>query len=497
MMEERSDDIRDALTNIAQQARSLLQNFDNSNVDPIEQRLVDRRRDASVLSPGIPTSGTSTSIPSNTGHNVQGLTAVSAQLRRLFPTVGNRTSGSKSFRGRKGKQPVPKRAKKKDIVYKDLVLLPSPDTKSVPTHQTRCRLEKNGFVVHGFPVDKSLQEEELRGQIRQSFPALKETEFEFVKSCYGQIIKPKLATGVFFSVARVLGLAGQGGIYIRPENEIAATQDSYTDSPSHSPDPVVGGSASSSVAFEQVESDDDKDVSGVTTDPYLLGPGPSNREPNQEGLNQLREMFPGKSNSILQHALTLHGSVDRAVLSPSRNRPQEVVDDYEDDDDESLLNPIFTPQGEEESLEAVLKKLEKGLSTEQEKLKVDEEDLLNDSMAYYKGSRFDPKKHLRVVYRGQPAVDTGGVTRHFFSQLLQVLSEMFFHGSCYGSPIYSADIVASGLMKYIGTVIVHSILHGGPGFPVLSPSVYRYIATGDIDAAMTMMNYDCSEPLQH
>ena len=197
----------------------------------------------------------------------------------------------------------------------------------MPTHQTRCRLEKNGFLDHGFPVDKSLQEEELRGQIRQSFPALKEKEFEFVKSCYGQIIKPNLATGVFFSAARVLSLARQGGIYVRPENEIAATQDSDSDSPSHSPDPVVGGSASSSVAFEQVESDDDNAVSGVTTDPYLLGPGPSNRKPNQEGLNQLREMFPGKSNSILQHALTLHGSVDQAALSLFRNRAHEVVDD--------------------------------------------------------------------------------------------------------------------------------------------------------------------------
>ena len=73
MMEERSEDIREALTNIAQQARSLLQNFDNSNVDPIEQRLAGQRRDASILSPGIPTFGTSvcTSVPSNTGPNVQ------------------------------------------------------------------------------------------------------------------------------------------------------------------------------------------------------------------------------------------------------------------------------------------------------------------------------------------------------------------------------------------------------------------------------------------
>ena len=86
-------------------------------------------------------------------------------------------------------------------------------------------------------------------------------------------------------------------------------------------------------------------------------------------------------------------------------------------------------------------------------------------------------------------MDTGGVTRHFFSQLLQVLSEMFFQGIIYKSPVYNADTVASGMMKYIGTIIVHSILLGGPGFPVFSPSVYRYIAT--------LLNYgDCSEPVK-
>ena len=98
---------------------------------------------------------------------------------------------------------------------------------------------------------------------------------------------------------------------------------------------------------------------------------------------------------------------------------------------------------------------------------------------------------------GQPAVDTGGVSRHFFSQLLQVISEMLFQGTNYKGPIYNADTVASG-MKYIGTIIVHSILLGGPGFPVFSPSVYRYIATGDINAAMVMLNYgDCSEPVKN
>lgn len=495
-MEEKSDDFREALTNIARQARSLLENFNESNMQPIEQRLVSQRsREAGVLS-RIPASATS--VSSSTGNVNTTSTAVAAQLRNLFPTVGSRSSGSKSHGSRlssKSKKPAPKKAKKNDIVHKDVVLLPTPDTKSVPTHQTRCRLENNGFVVHGFPVDRSLKEEDLKGQIRELFPALKEIDFQFVKSCYGQIVTPKLATGVEFSAARVLSLAGQGSIYIRPENDVSASLDSDSESPPQSPVPV-GGNSSPGLSFaEQRESDDDDTSSGLLNqDPYLLPPGPSNRTPNEGGLDQLREMFPGTSNSILQHALTSHGSVSQAALSLSRNFSQVVVDEDEEED-ESLFIPTFSSPAD--SLEAVLKKLKKGLSSEKEKLKVDEEDILNDAMAYYKDPKFDPTKQLRVLFRGQPAVDTGGVTRHFFSKLLEVISEMFFHGSTYKSPVYNASVVASGMMKYIGTIIVHSILQDGPGFPVFSPSVYRYLATGDIDTAMGIMNYgDCSQEVK-
>ena len=43
-------------------------------------------------------------------------------------------------------------------------------------------------------------------------------------------------------------------------------------------------------------------------------------------------------------------------------------------------------------------------------------------------------------------------------------------------------------MKYIGTIIVHSILQGGPGFPIFSPSVYRYFSTGNFELAMRTAN---------
>ena len=42
-MEERIEDFREALSNIARQARSLLQNFNDGNVQPIEQRMLNQK----------------------------------------------------------------------------------------------------------------------------------------------------------------------------------------------------------------------------------------------------------------------------------------------------------------------------------------------------------------------------------------------------------------------------------------------------------------------
>ena len=113
------------------------------------------------------------------------------------------------------------------------------------------------------------------------------------------------------------------------------------------------------------------------------------------------------------------------------------------------------------------------MSRERVKVKI-EEDILNDALTHYKSPEFDVKKTLRIQFKGQPAVDTGGVTREFYPKLFQVIGKMFFQGGKYKSPVYSADIVASGLIRYFSTVIVHSILQGGPGFPVLNPSLYCY-----------------------
>ena len=86
-MEERSEDFREALSNIARQARSLLQNFNDSNVQPIEQRMLEQRpRDSGNISARTPSSS-----QTNVNNSNVESTAVAAQLRNLFPTVGKRS----------------------------------------------------------------------------------------------------------------------------------------------------------------------------------------------------------------------------------------------------------------------------------------------------------------------------------------------------------------------------------------------------------------------
>ena len=59
-------------------------------------------------------------------------------------------------------------------------------------------------------------------------------------------------------------------------------------------------------------------------------------------------------------------------------------------------------------------------------------------------------------------------------------------------------MVASGVMKLVGTIIVHSILQGGPGFPVFSSAAYNYLVTGDLHEAIKgIILKDCSIQMEH
>lgn len=230
-------------------------------------------------------------------------------------------------------------------------------------------------------------------------------------------------------------------------------------------------------------------------------PGPSTVLTEAEQINQLKEMFPDWSENNLKSLLDIHGDAHSVALSisrPENTNPAEASDYViESDDDDLLASPFTSKDDAPVTLQSLLNDLKCNLLNERVKLKVDQEDLLNDAMTFYKDPDFDPRKRLRVIFNNQPAADTGGVTRQFFTQLLGMISDEFFQGVEYKQPIYNSNMVACGIIKLCGKIIVHSILLGGPGLPIFSPGVYDYLVTGDVDTAVQKMTTnDCSLRIQ-
>ena len=69
------------------------------------------------------------------------------------------------------------------------------------------------------------------------------------------------------------------------------------------------------------------------------------------------------------------------------------------------------------SLAEVLQSLaDKVITGPEIKITIDPDDLIADTIAFYKNSTaFDASKRVRVQYKSQPAVDTGGIRREFFN----------------------------------------------------------------------------------
>ena len=136
-------------------------------------------------------------------------------------------------------------------------------------------------------------------------------------------------------------------------------------------------------------------------------PGTSHVLSQPEQINQLIEMFPDSTREDISTSLAVHGTVARAALSLSTTLTND-----KDDSDSDLAEPVFPPRGSDyrpASLSGLLEDLKDNMSNGREKLKVDEEDLLNDAMAYYKDENFDPKK------KTQSHLQQAASRRHWWS----------------------------------------------------------------------------------
>ena len=122
------------------------------------------------------------------------------------------------------------------------------------------------------------------------------------------------------------------------------------------------------------------------------------------------------------------------------------------------------------------------------KVHVDEDDAWCDLVSFYKGTTPNLRLcRVRICLTDQPPIDTGGIRRQLYTTVFQDFADnkhvnLFDGPPTLLRPRYSAQARSSGLFKILGTMVGHSLLQDGIGFPYLSPLCFWYIAAGEEEA---------------
>ena len=96
-------------------------------------------------------------------------------------------------------------------------------------------------------------------------------------------------------------------------------------------------------------------------------------------------------------------------------------------------------------------------------------------------SGLDEKKHIKVTFVGEPAVDQGGPLREFFHLLLCAIGQnnnLFCGDTACRVPLHNMLELSKKTYFYIGMMIATSLVYGGPAPKFFSPCVADYLVFG-------------------
>ena len=111
-----------------------------------------------------------------------------------------------------------------------------------------------------------------------------------------------------------------------------------------------------------------------------------------------------------------------------------------------------------------------------------EDEWLEAAVSFYKHNKFNKQAPVRILIRGQPGIDTGSVRRQFFrivfSRFADPSSPLYLFEGLQNrlKPAYKASVLSSGLLKIFRTLVAHSFLLDGQGFPYLAEYCFYYLA---------------------
>lgn len=343
----------------------------------------------------------------------------------------------------------------------------SEDTKSKEHYFTESMVLLKGYVNIN-PAETDLQiRSKITALFTTKFPAIVDTDYEYVKRDRSVVSMPVTQPGFIWDFQSIKGLMGQGKLYCR----------------------VCKTSRKALGIEEEAEvSSDDNELVQVTFDSKMeTDKASDDTEPHmisQENINKMpdvEEPLPGCSHQPTS------AEID--------------IDTHEESELLSLVNELLDKQNEKnlafDSTDTALAFLRGKLCSDKIRLRVQPQYALEEALAHYKAPEFNPKVKMNVQYRGQAAIDTGGVLRQFFTDVfMQMVTGCedvppLFEGSTNRKlPICSAGTVVSGVFELVGKIIAHSIVQAGVGMPYFSPASFKYLVTSDLSEAINYVTIE-------
>lgn len=124
--------------------------------------------------------------------------------------------------------------------------------------------------------------------------------------------------------------------------------------------------------------------------------------------------------------------------------------------------------------------------------------MLRQIMTIYKNPQFNFKKRVNVNFHGEQGADLAGPTKEFFHSAISSLNKVdpVFNMQLFGGqeghliPFFGVDAVSSGCFQVAGKLLAQSLKHDGPGLVGLSPAVVKYLNTGSLEEAATLVTMD-------
>ncbi|XP_033756612.1 uncharacterized protein LOC117339234 isoform X2 [Pecten maximus] len=108
-------------------------------------------------------------------------------------------------------------------------------------------------------------------------------------------------------------------------------------------------------------------------------------------------------------------------------------------------------------------------------------DLLKSALRVMRRESFNFCEPFKVTYSGEDGDDLGGPRREFLRGLMAEICGKIFQGQ-EGQKFFRHDLekLSQGFYELAGKLVAFSLLHGGPGIPVLHPAVANVVLDGEV-----------------